>query len=103
MKGAELAQTRGSSEETVHPVRLGLGDYTRPGSEHASLAVRKLFVEHLDREAAQVREALRRLIDITDEKELESAINAWATRFRLLLNGKPPRWIRQTARSALRI
>jgi hypothetical protein len=85
------------------PVRLGVGDYTRRGSDLASYPAQRLFLEHLNVEAAHVREALRQLLGFGEGGELEAEINNWACRYRLLWNGKPPRWIRQTARMTLRL
>jgi hypothetical protein len=95
-----LANTRDTSKG---PVRLGVGDYTRQGSDLASYPARRLFIEHLDVEAAQVREALRPLLAFGEGGERDAEIDKWACTYRLLWNGKPPRWIRQTARATLRL
>jgi hypothetical protein len=84
------------------PIRLGVGDYTRRGSDLASHFAQRPFIEHLDAEAPRVREALRSLLGLGEGRELDAEIDRWARTYRLLWNGKPPRWIRQTARATLR-
>lgn len=100
---AKATESANTQPKGKRPVRLGVGDYSRRGSDLASYTPQRLFIEHLDVEAPQVREALRPLLGFEDGRELQAEIDKWASKYRLLWNEKPPRWIRQTARATIRL
>jgi hypothetical protein len=82
----EMAQSRQASTRRK---RLGVGDYSRSSSDLLSFFARKVFIDHLEIEAPEVRETLRSLLQFPEGADRDAEIDRWASVHGLLWNGKP--------------
>ncbi len=89
-KGSDLEHKRASA------IAIGRGDLHAAGSDTALYAVRRAFLDALLQVAPQTLADLRALSPLSDD-EAKPKICKWAMKYRLAHNGRPPRWLTNTA------
>jgi hypothetical protein len=79
-----------------------MGDVHRSDSETAPYLAQCRFLEYVQAECPQALAELRLLLDLPPDDQAGN-IDQWARRHRLLKDGRPPRWIVNTAHATLQL